>query len=143
MSFQLLAKTTVHINAPITRVWEALTNPSMVKEYFFGTELITDWVIGHPIIFKGEWEGKSYEDKGTVLDFEPNKSLRYNYLSSMSGMEDHPENYANITYDVYEDHGVTALTVTQDHIQSDEAKKHSEENWAAVLKGLKEYLEKA
>ena len=65
----------ISIGAPRTRVWEALTKPELVKQYFFGTNVVTAWKIGEPILFRGEWEGKPYEDRGTVLSFEPDRSL--------------------------------------------------------------------
>lgn len=141
MSFQLLAKSTIHISAPAAKVWEALTTPSIIKLYFFGTEVITDWKIDSPIVFRGIWDGKPYEDKGIIHEFKPDSYLRYTYLSSLSGLADHPENYANITYDLNEDHGITSLTITQDHILTDAVKEHTEENWALVLKNLKELIE--
>ena len=63
------------INASPEKIWEALTVPEKVKEYFFGTNLVTDWKVGSPILFRGEWEGKAYEDKSTVLEFNPPHSL--------------------------------------------------------------------
>ena len=86
MKSDISAKVSTVINVPISNVWEALTKPEIIKEYFFGTQTITDWNVGSPIIFKGEWEGKTYQDKGTILRFEPNKMLQYNYWSSMSGI---------------------------------------------------------
>ena len=56
--------TSIDVNAPAAKVWEALTNPEIVKKYFFGTNVKTDWKVGSPIIWEGEWEGKSYRDKG-------------------------------------------------------------------------------
>jgi uncharacterized protein YndB with AHSA1/START domain len=142
MSTGLIAKATVHINAPAAKVWDALTNPYLIKQYFFGTEAISDWKTGSSLIFRGEWEGKSYVDKGTILASEPNKLFRYNYLSSMSNLEDKPENYANITYELNEDGGKTTLNVTQDNIATEEARTHSEENWAYILNSMKELIEK-
>lgn len=54
--FKVQYKTT--INAPLEKVWKALTEPEIVKQYFFGTDLVTDWKVGSPIIFQGEWEGQ-------------------------------------------------------------------------------------
>ncbi|MBP9689382.1 MAG: SRPBCC domain-containing protein, partial [Bacteroidia bacterium] len=68
------------VNAPIEKVWDALINPEIVKQYFFGTELIANWAVGNDIIFKGEWEGEQYQDKGEILTFVPNKELSYSYL---------------------------------------------------------------
>jgi uncharacterized protein YndB with AHSA1/START domain len=138
---KLIGKTTVHIKAEPAKVWEALTKPELIKQYFFGTEAISDWKEGSPLIFRGEWQGKSYEDKGTILKIESHKLLRYKYWSSMSGTKDVPENYANITYELAKENGTTALTITQDNIPSEESKEHSQQNWKMVLDGLKKLVE--
>lgn len=96
-NFKIQYKTT--INAPLEIVWEALTNPAIVKQYFFGSELVTDWKVGNPIVFQGEWEGQKYKDKGEVLEYEHNKKLSYSYLSNWSGKEDLPENYLWVSYE--------------------------------------------
>ena len=133
--------TSMIINAPAAKVWEALTNPAIVKQYFFGTNVKSDWKVGSPIIWEGEWEGKAYQDTGTILDIDPGKFVKYNYWSSMSGTDNKPENYANITYSLSEKDGQTVLTVTQDNIKSKEAKEHSEQNWQSVFGKMKEMVE--
>jgi uncharacterized protein YndB with AHSA1/START domain len=137
----IIAKENMTIKAPTSKVWEALTNPEIIKQYFFGTYASSDWKEGSPITFKGEWEGKKYEDKGTILKVEPGKMLRYNFWSSMSGIEDKPENYVIITYDLRDKDGATDLTITQQNIPTEEMKEHSEQNWRRVLDGLKEVVE--
>lgn len=139
---EIVGSSSVLINATPSKVWEALTKPEIIKQYFFGTDTVTDWKVGHPIVFKGEWQGKSYEDKGTVLDFQPDKLLSYSYWSSMSGMEDKPENYARVAYQLAEQSGQTKLIITQNNIPDEETKEHSESNWKKVLDGLKSLLEK-
>jgi uncharacterized protein YndB with AHSA1/START domain len=135
--------TSLEINAPASKVWEALTNPDIVKQYFFGTNVKTDWKKGSPIIWEGEWEGKSYRDKGEILDIDPGKYVKYNYWSTMSGTEDIPENYADITYTLTENDGVTSLVITQGNIKSEESKSHSEQNWQYVFGKMKEMVEAA
>jgi uncharacterized protein YndB with AHSA1/START domain len=142
MKYDHSAQVNVHIYAPKEEVWAALTKPEIIKKYFFGTNTITDWQPGHPIIFEGEWEGKKYQDKGTVLAYKENEQLKYDYWSSMSGMEDRPEEYGVITYDVSEDGGVTLLVITQENIPDENRKEHSMENWKMVLLELKKLLEK-
>jgi uncharacterized protein YndB with AHSA1/START domain len=137
----LKAKATIRIEAPAKAVWEALTTPALIKQYLFGTDAVSDWKPGSPIAFRGEWEGKPYEDKGTILKAEPNKVFEYTYWSSMSGKEDVPANYANVTYNLDGENGRTVLTITQDGIPTEESKKHSEQNWGMVLTTLKEMLE--
>jgi uncharacterized protein YndB with AHSA1/START domain len=129
------------INAPAAKVWKALTDASIVKQYFFGTNVKSDWKKGSPIIWEGEWEGKTYQDTGTILDIDPGKYIKYNYWSSMSGTENKPENYANITYTLDERDGKTVLKLTQDNIKNQEALEHSEQNWMTVFGKMKEMVE--
>lgn len=142
MSANLIAKASTTISAPASAVWDALTNPNLIKQYFFGTDAVSDWKEGSPLEFKGEWNGKQYIDKGVILKSEPDKIFQYTYLSSFSGLPDVPENYANITYELFEDNGETTLNVKQENVANEDVRKHSEENWELVLKNLKNLLEK-
>jgi uncharacterized protein YndB with AHSA1/START domain len=139
---KLSLTTTIDIKAPVAEVWKGLTDPEIVKQYFFGTNVKSDWQVGSPITFSGEWEGKTYEDKGTILEITPGWYVKYSYWSSMSGTEDKPENYADVTYALSEKDGVTAIAVTQDNIKDEGSKEHSEKNWQMVFDGLKKILEK-
>lgn len=131
----------INILAPVTKVWEALTDPKMIKQYFFGTDATTDWKPGSPITFTGEWQGKTYKDKGEVLAVEMNKLVKYTYWSSMAGMEDKPENYVIVTYALAGTDGNVDLTITQENIPDEKSKTHSEENWRKVAEGLKKIVE--
>jgi uncharacterized protein YndB with AHSA1/START domain len=142
MKNKLIGKTSVEIKADVNKVWDALTKPELIKQYFFGTEAVSDWKVGSPLIFRGSWEGKSYEDKGTILKSEPGKFLKYNYWSSMSGVKDEPENYANVSYQLSSKKDGTELTITQDNIATEEMKKSSEKNWGIVMEAMKKLLEK-
>jgi uncharacterized protein YndB with AHSA1/START domain len=148
MKNNITGKVNATVYAPVVEVWGALTNPDLIKQYFFGTNTTTDWKVGSPIKFTGEWQGKTYEDKGTILAFEPNKLIRYNYWSSMSGIEDKPENYVIVTYEVASNNGggdnkgSTTITITQENIPDEKMKEHSEENWKKVIDGLKKLVEK-
>ena len=142
MKSNIKAQASINIHATIANVWEALTNPDIIRKYFFGTNTITDWEVGSPIKFKGEWEGKSYEDKGTILEMQKNKLIKYDYWSSMSGIEDKPENYVIVTYQLSGDNENVTLTVLQENIPDEKMKTHSEENWNKVLQELKKVVEK-
>jgi uncharacterized protein YndB with AHSA1/START domain len=140
---KLIAKVSTVIDAPMSVVWDALTNPEQVKKYFFGTDMKADWKVGGTIEFTGEWEGKSYHDKGKIVELIPGKKLTYTYLSSMSGQEDVPENYANVTYELAEENGGTRVTIIQDNVATEEGKQHSEQNWQHILKSLSDLVVKA
>ena len=136
----LVKETKIEFEAPIAKVWEGLTDPKIVKQYFFGTTLKSDFKVGSGITFSGEWDGKTYEDGGTILEIDPPRLLKYSYWSSMSGTEDKPENYNDITYELTETNGITRLTIIQEGIKSQEAAEHSAENWTMVFDGLKKIL---
>ncbi len=133
----------VTIDAPRAKVWDALTNPLKVKQYMHGTTMSTDWKVGSPITWTGEWQGQSYEDKGTVLAVEPERLLKTTHWSPMGGSQDEPENYHTITYELAEQGGKTILALTQDNnATQEEADKMAENNWGPMLQGLKETAEK-
>ena len=136
--FKIQCKATV--NAPIEKVWDALTNPEIVKQYLFGTELITTWKVGDDIVFQGEWEGQKYKDPGKVLEYTHNKKLAYSYLSNWSGKEDKPENYLWVCYEVATNDNVTELTISQTNYDEERA-KHSEGNWNSLIDGMKKLIE--
>lgn len=142
MNNELTSQVTITINAPVAKVWEALTTPALIKEYLFGTEVVSDWKEGSPITYKDVWQDKAYEDKGVILKIVPEKLLESTYWSSMSGTADIPENYKKVTYELAEEHGTTKLTLSQDNNASEDEKNHTEANWKTVLEGLKKLLEK-
>jgi uncharacterized protein YndB with AHSA1/START domain len=131
----------IEINAEPAIVWDALTNPAKVKEYFFGTKLETDWEVGSPVKFSGEYEGKKYVDKGTVLTNDHHNLLQYTYWSSMGGIEDKAENYVTISYKLTSKGASTLLEITQENIPDEKMRKHSEQNWNIVLSQLKDFVE--
>ena len=133
--------TSVVINASRAKVWDAVINPEIIKQYLFGTEAISEWKVGSSILYKGQWEGKSYEDKGIIVAMEPEKLFQYKYWSSMSGTEDKPENYADITYELIEVEEGIQFQLTQSGIATQEMYDHSKNNWQMVLGGMKKILE--
>jgi uncharacterized protein YndB with AHSA1/START domain len=133
----------IDINAPTKKVWDALINPEMVKKYLHDTNMITNWKIGSSIIWRGVWDDKSYEDKGVVLAFEPNKLLSTTHWSPMTGSEDKPENYHTVTYELTPiANDGTRLVLTQSNNPTQEAADSMVENgWMPTLQAMKSLLE--
>jgi uncharacterized protein YndB with AHSA1/START domain len=141
MKNHFVAKVEVMIQASVSRVWDALINPAMIKQYLHGTDAQSDWQSGSPLIFKGVWNGKEYLDKGIVLEKVDERLLKYSWLSSLSGLEDEKENYSIITYRLTPINGGTSLLLTQENITDEKSKEASEKHWTAVLTELKHLLE--
>jgi uncharacterized protein YndB with AHSA1/START domain len=60
-----IAKAAVMIDAPVEKVWNGLVSPAVIQKYMAGAKVVSDWKGGSPIVWKGEWKGKPYEDKGS------------------------------------------------------------------------------
>jgi uncharacterized protein YndB with AHSA1/START domain len=136
-----VASAEVDIKAPPERVWQALTDPAEIKQYFFGSDVESDWRPGSPIVWSGEYEGKSYEDKGEVLEVEPNRLLKHTHYSPMSGQPDEPGNYHTLTYKLVESGDTTHVSLTQDNNGDEAEASRASATSETVLNGLKDTVE--
>ncbi len=135
------AHASISIAVSPKKIWEGITDPALIKQWFLGTNASSDWEVGSPITFTGEYQGKTYQDKGTVLKNFPGKFLQYEFWGSMSGIEDKPENYVIVSYEIIPGKLENTLTVTEENIPNEKMKKHSEEIWNKVFHQMKELLE--
>jgi uncharacterized protein YndB with AHSA1/START domain len=142
MKNNLKAETSITIKATPESVWKAITTPASIKKYLMGTTVTSDWEEGSPINYEGEYNGKTYRDKGVIKKFKPESIFQSTYWSSMSGKEDKPENYNTVTYALSDEDDRTLVTLTQDNIATEEEKEHATKNWEQVLQKLKEVVEK-
>ena len=142
------AEASIVVDAPRERVWDALTNPDLIREYYFGTVVTTDWKVGSPITFAGEWKGRPYEDKGEILTFRPCEELAYSHWSPAGGTEDAPENYHVVDIALADSGRGTKVTLTQSNLtggvtDADRAGRADyEKNWQSMLEGLKAVAER-
>lgn len=137
----MIAGARATIDASIEDVWDAFTNAETIKKYMFGTTVTSDWKPGSAITWKGEWQGKAYEDKGEILQIEPKALLQYTHFSPLTGAPDSPENYHTVTIKLQRDNGSTSVHLSQDNNKTEGARKHSENNWNKMLSELKKLLE--
>lgn len=112
------ARASVLVDAPRSRVWQALTDPDIVRQYFLGTQLTTTWQVGEPVTFAGEWKGKSYQDKGVVLENRHEELLRITHYSPLTGLPDEPDNYHTVEYRLDDSPDGTRVTITQGNNKS-------------------------
>lgn len=130
------------IKAPIGQVWQALINPVMIKQYFFGTEAVSDWKVGSTIQYTGEWQGQKYHDKGVIQSLIPEKELTISHWSDRSGTPDTPENYATHSYEL-SSLGANSTSVTifqEDRFKSEENRSKAWQHWDVVMEALDRLL---
>ncbi len=131
MNELLIIKEEVLLDAPLTKVWDLLTNPKMTKQYMFGCEIVSDWQIGSPVL----WTGKTEDGqeivyvKGKVLEYEYGKKISSTTFDPNSGMKDIPENHVQFTYELEEQENRTLLTITQgDFSKAEDGQKRYDES---------------
>ncbi|QMW00574.1 SRPBCC family protein [Spirosoma foliorum] len=137
---EFVVRKTISLKAEPSEVWNALTNPEKTKQYFFNCEVFSDWEVGSTILFTGRlFLIKKIELKGQIVQFEPNKLLKYTLQN-----EDDPDNFSTVTDELTYENGETILSITDDVGQGKGAEdryKRSEKGWDSILKGLKEVVE--
>jgi uncharacterized protein YndB with AHSA1/START domain len=138
----------VTIDAPPCEVWRALTDPDLMKQWMaepvMRIEIFTDWKVGSPIIVRGHHNHVDFENKGTVLQFEPNSILRYSHLSSVSRLPDKAENYTVIEFRLARtEDDSTSLIVRTSNFPSEPIFKHWEFYWRVTIEVVKRFIESA
>lgn len=136
-----VATAETEIGASPAQVWAALTDPKLIKKYMFGSLVETDWQQGSSIFWKGEYEGKTYEDKGEILEIETERRLKVSHFSPLSGQEDVPDNYHTLLYELKQNGDKTHISLSQDKNASEEEAERAKGNWEKMLAGLKEVVE--
>ncbi|MBO9700446.1 MAG: SRPBCC domain-containing protein [Sporocytophaga sp.] len=145
-----IIKNTIEIKAEKDQVWDMLTNPEQTKKYMFGCETVSDWKTGSPLLWKGHYEGKDMIFvKGTILEINLGKRLKYTVIDPNASYPDIPDNYLNVTYELSDNDGKTVLTVTQDGYDkvAEGEKRFKEsynngEGWTPILVAIKDLLKK-
>jgi uncharacterized protein YndB with AHSA1/START domain len=133
----------IHINASPSKVWEALTHPELMKKWMSETEIniLTDWQVGTPMVIRGRLHGINFENRGTVLHFEPEKTLQYSHLSSLSRLPDEPESYSVLEFRLAPMENQTTLTLTVRNFPTETIYKHLAFYWNVTLEILKKMIE--
>jgi uncharacterized protein YndB with AHSA1/START domain len=141
MSENLVAEASVSVNAPRGAVWNALVSSEANKQFMLGSDVVSDWREGSPITWKGEWKGRKYEDKGTILQAKPERVLQYTHYSPLSGAPDIEENYHTVTIELSDTRTGTRIELRQDRNANEEARAEAQKNWEMMLQGVKKYVE--
>lgn len=144
ISPQQLFNKTIVICAPVSKTWQTLTNPELMKKWMAEEEItiITQWKVGAPIFIKGDAHWVYFENKGVVLEYEPEKVLCYSHLSSLSKLPDTSENYSLIKFNLVPAENQTTLTLTLSNFPTESIYKHLAFYWNTTLELLKKFIEK-
>jgi uncharacterized protein YndB with AHSA1/START domain len=126
---------TIHIKAPALKVWATLTEPALMKQWVIDSDvdIISEWKTGSPLIIRGNLHGLPFDTRGTILQFEPGQLLQYTQWSTLSEIEDVPENYSMITFSLSPEGGGTTLAFTQNGFATEVIYQHLNFYWNTAL----------
>ena len=140
-----MASYTIHkqilLNASKENIWNALTNPDIISKYLFGAEVISKWKIGSKILYKGNFNGTRFEDKGEITAFDPYKCFQYRYWSENHGTKNVKSNYVTITYQITEKGSSCILDIFQENYKSQIIVNGMNTIWDTIIEQLKFVLE--
>ena len=126
-------------------VWSAITDPDCIKQWMLDSELeiISDWQVHSPIVFRGELNGYRFENRGTIRAFEPEKIFAYDYWSTLSQgrVPEGPENTTWIRFEIEATVGGTKVTVTLANFADQSIYRHVKFYWNGTLPVLKRFCE--
>ncbi len=132
------------IDAPLSRVWKYLTVPGLMQQWMgdreMEIEILTDWKIGSLFVVKG-FHHFQFENKGTILQLEPESVFQYSHLSSLSNLPDEAENYTTITFRLNKSDEQTELTAEAENFPTETIFKHWEFYWNGTVQLLKSRIE--
>lgn len=149
MEKELIVRNTINIKASAAEVWDALTNPEQTRKYMFGCDTVSDWKKGSPLLWRGKYEGNEMVFvKGEIADIRPGKFLAYTVIDPNSAIEDIPENYLTVTYELIQEEDHTILNVTQGDFSkvADSEKRYKDaynngDGWKPILVRIKALVE--
>lgn len=139
MNKTMIIKEEIDFNFSKKEVWNLLTNPEITKQYMYGCEVLSEWKVGSPIIWKGITEDGTevIYVKGEIVEIEKEKKVTFTMFDPNKGMEDKLENYVNLTYELQKIKNGTKLILTQgDFSKAEDGKNRFEEaskGWEMVL----------
>jgi uncharacterized protein YndB with AHSA1/START domain len=146
---KLFVDKSIEINAPVSKVWDVLTDAGYTAEWaseFSGGspfQIESDWKLNSPVSWKG-LDGKTIVE-GNVTALEPEKFLRFTVFDVRSEKPTVSEE-DGITYRLSEKDGKTMLQILQgDFSAMPEGEKYrdmSAKIWDRVLPRVKELAER-
>jgi len=135
----------IRINASLNAIWEALTQPELMKRWMSDSEIeiVTTWEVGSFIIINiREVSYKTaFTNNGTVLQFIKDRVLEYSHLSSISRLPDEPENYTIIRFTLQPEDDQTMLELELTNFPTESHYKHIDFYWTITLGVLKRIVE--
>lgn len=130
----------IYISTTPEKLWRALTDGEMIKEYWGRHRNVSDWKPG------SSWQHQDYDNPaiidvaGKVVESTPPSKLVLTWAAPADA--DNEAKHSRVTFEIEPFHGEVRLTVTHDRLEPDSPMLHGvTKGWPFVLSSLKTFLE--
>lgn len=128
----------IYIASTVEKVWQALTDPKMTEQYWFGYQVSSDWKVGSS--YTVHKDGVPPFDKGVVLECDPPRRLSYTWHPQYQPFLHEP--HSRVTFELVPFENQVQLTVIHDEFETGSKVFESiSGGWPRVLSSLKSLLE--
>jgi uncharacterized protein YndB with AHSA1/START domain len=129
----------VYIRTTPERLWEAITDPQLTKQYFYETAVESSWTPGTPLN-RVRADG-SHALEGKVVVCDPPRKLVHTFIYQEPNPADQ-DPPSMVTWEIEPMGEVCKLTLTHEHHRGEsKTYKSTLTGWNPVLSGLKTLLE--
>ncbi len=134
-------KISVKVNAPIEKVWDAITNREQMKEWYFN---IPDFELKEHAAFNFfEGKDKKLHHHCEIVEIIPQKKLKHSWT-----YPDYTHDKTLVKWELQPESNGTLVTLTHkglenfDHLGADFKKENFQNGWDEILnKALKNFVE--
>jgi DNA-binding transcriptional ArsR family regulator/uncharacterized protein YndB with AHSA1/START domain len=128
----------IFIRTTPERLWRAITDPAETRQYYFGTEVQSDWKTGSKLV---------YLDHGQVtldckiVEIDPAHRLVHTF-SAVYDPEQAGDKPSRVTWEIEKMGEACRLTLIHDEFEGETKTYHDvEHGWSQILSGLKTLIE--
>jgi uncharacterized protein YndB with AHSA1/START domain len=127
-----------YIETTPEKLWEALTDSQFTRQYWFDTEVRSDWKVGSPFALV---TSRKTTDTGEILEADRPRRLAYTFRHEVDeDMRKEPATRVAFTIEPYGN--LVKLTVTHEGFGAESKLLDGiSKGWPAILSGLKSLLE--
>ena len=121
------------------RLWQAITDGEMTRQYYYGTEVVSDWQVGGEMRYLDADGNERLLCE--ILEIEEPKRLVTTFKPLWEGATSAHEP-SKVTYEIEQLGGVCRLTLVHDDLDEDHPlNPDALSGWAHILSGMKTLLE--
>lgn len=127
-----------YIETTPEQLWQALTSSEFTRQYWFGAEVRSDWMVGSPFALSLDGE---ITDSGEILEADPPRRLSYSFKHHKYEELRH-EPISRVVFTIEPFGAVVRLTVLHDgFVEGGKYLGAVSNGWPAILSQLKSLLE--